>query len=490
MTISSPEERKRSIFITCQGTRGDVQPYQHLGMALQRNGWSVTIGAPPEFGDFITSAGLRYINIGNSPTHTLYNKSVSGGSSSPLKTYMEVKKFFNPSNQEPFTTEWFRRILHACRDIKPDVLILVFTAWCGAAVIPELLGLPTRVVASYPMPMAPSREFAVSMAGSGYSMHFHFLNIMHWRFSELFIVQSIHLKAARRTLEIIKREEAEAGRSLPGAHTVKIDKSLNTSKLSSVFAFSPSLLPKPTDWPSNYHVIGQIDLKGSKDYQPLPEPLQEYLDKCRMSNFHVIYVGFGSLGFFPSEKVTEIFDVVAKTIEELARSMPVRAIIQTALSSTPGKSGRLSISSSDVTANGEKEPAFFVFDDTVDHKALFPQVSLVVSHGGVGTIQAALSSGKPVLSMCCLPTSDQSFWADLASRRRLGPQYFWVKELSVARLMKGMQDGISNLEEYTQNAENIAKAMALEDGISRAMHILEEEACLASASTKTTSYCI
>ena len=61
-----------------------------------------------------------------------------------------------------------------------------------------------REVASYPMPMAPSREFAVSMAGSGYSMHFHFLNIMHWRFSELFIVQSTHLKAARRTLEIMK----------------------------------------------------------------------------------------------------------------------------------------------------------------------------------------------------------------------------------------------------------------------------------------------
>jgi UDP:flavonoid glycosyltransferase YjiC (YdhE family) len=166
MTVSAPKERKKSLLITCQGTRGDVQPYQQLGMTLQHNGWTVTLGAPPEFKDFVESAGLQFIDIGDSPTHTLYKESVSRGLSSPLKTYIDVKKFFNPPNREPFTTEWFRRILRACREMKPDVLMLVFTGWCGAAVIPELLGLQTRVVASYPMPMAPSREFAVSMAGT------------------------------------------------------------------------------------------------------------------------------------------------------------------------------------------------------------------------------------------------------------------------------------------------------------------------------------
>jgi sterol 3beta-glucosyltransferase len=263
---------------------------------------------------------------------------------------------------------------------------------------------------------------------------------------------------------------------LPGADTVKLDKSLNTSKLTSIFAYSPSFLPKPIDWPSNYHVTGQMNHKTSNDYHPLPKPLQEYLDNCRMSNFHVIYVGFGSLGFFPPNKVTEILSLAAKAVEELAKSMPIRAVIQMALSSTPGKNGRLSISSTQSTSNGTKNDAFFTFDDTVDHKALFPQVSLVVSHGGVGTIQTALSSGKPVLSMCCLPTSDQSFWADLASRRKLGPQYFWVKDLTLSRMMKGLKDGVLNLEEYTQNAENMAKAMALEDGISMAAQIVEEEA--------------
>lgn len=477
MTVLAQEKGKRSIFFTCQGTRGDVQPYCHLGQMLQKNGWSVALGAPPEFERFVEKSGLQFVDIGESPTHEMYSKSVSGDSANPLTVYRAVNKFFNPSHGEPFTTEWFRRILRACRDLKPDILVLVFTAWCGAAVIPELLGLKTKVVISYPMPMAPSREFAVSMAGAGYSMTFSFLNVLQWRFSERFIVQKIHWKAAKRTLEIIKQEEHDAGRPLPGARSVSVDKTLNTSHLTFIFAFSPSILPKPLDWPAEYHVVGPLQrAHSSEEYSPLPGHLQEYLDKCRLANLHVIYIGFGSLGFFEENRVTEILNTAAKAVKLLSKTLPVRAVIQTALSSTPGKSGMVSISNKlPGDRTDQSDPAFFVFSETVDHRALFPQVSVVVSHGGIGTLQAALTSGKPVLSMCCLPNSDQSFWADLASRRKLGPKYFWVKELSVKKMTQGIEDAILNLEEYTHNAEYIAKSMALEDGIGSAMAILEKE---------------
>lgn len=39
----------KSIFITCQGTRGDVQPYCNLGASLLERGWRVMLGAPAEF---------------------------------------------------------------------------------------------------------------------------------------------------------------------------------------------------------------------------------------------------------------------------------------------------------------------------------------------------------------------------------------------------------------------------------------------------------
>jgi hypothetical protein len=219
---------------------------------------------------------------------------------------------------------------------------------------------------------------------------------------------------------------------LAGAGKVTLDGSLNTSDATALFAYSPALLPKPLDWPQHYHVVGQLEHRqrgasfgmqtsgrgGVCSPNALPGPLQEYLDRCRQNNHHVVYVGFGSLSFFDPGRVTEILDTVAEAIEQVAAVLPVRAVIQTTLSSTPGKTATMSRAMTDV------ERPFFAFSETVDHRQLFPQASLIVCHGGIGTVQAALAAGKPVLSMCCLPTADQSFWADLVHRRRLGPRWF------------------------------------------------------------------
>lgn len=232
------------------------------------------------------------------------------------------------------------------------------------------------------------------------------------------IVQRIHLEAARRNLEIVCKQEAEIGRELPGAGKVKLDSSLNITGLPAIFAFSPALLPKPADWPANYRVIGQLGRKRSPLdlHKPLPAGLQSYLDDCRKKGHHVIYIGFGSLGFFPKQKVTEILDAAAAAVTQVAAKHPIRAIIQTTLSSTPGKIGEMT--SNAAGGDSQAERPYFTFSESVDHTALFPQTSLVVSHGGIGTVATALASGKPVLSVCCLPTADQSFWADLCHRRK------------------------------------------------------------------------
>jgi sterol 3beta-glucosyltransferase len=236
---------------------------------------------------------------------------------------------------------------------------------------------------------------------------------VQWGLSERLFVQRIHLAAARRSLANVIAAEAAAGRPLPGAATAALDDRLNAGAAPALFAFSPALLPKPADWPGNHHVVGQFLPRSGPAAapKPLPASLQAYLDACRRDSHHVIYIGFGSLGFFAPERVTAILDVVAAAMECLARELPVRAVIQTALSSTPGKTGTLS------AGDGGQHP-YHVFAESVNHAALFPQVSLVVSHGGVGTVATALGAGKPVLSMCCLPTADQSFWADLCFRRK------------------------------------------------------------------------
>ena len=370
----------------------------------------------------MTGHGIEFIDIGPAPSQAQYEQAVTDDAqrsrfTRPMAAYTAAKDLYNPKEKPPFTLKWFQSIVDGCRELNPDILLLVFTSWSGAAAIPQLLGIPTRVVLSYPMPMSSTSEFSVSMAGTGYSLRWQWLNRLQWRISERMIVHKIHFEAAKRNLEIVCKQEAELGKELPGAGKVKLNSSLNILGLPALFAFSPALLPKPADWPANYRVIGQLGRKKSQldTHKPLPIGLQSYLDDCRKKAHHVIYIGFGSLGFFPKEKVTGILDAAAAAVTQVAANHPIRAIIQTTLSSTPGKTGELTAAGAGSSPN---ERPYFTFSESVDHAALFPQTSLVVSHGGIGTVSTALASGKPVLSVCCLPTADQSFWADLCHLRK------------------------------------------------------------------------
>ena len=434
----------------------------------------------------IEGHALEFVDIGPSPTTAQYEAAVSESSQQrytltrPLAAYAAAKELYNPKDKPPFSLPWFRSIAATCRTFQPDILMLVFTSWCGAAVIPALLGLHTRVVVSYPMPLAPTGEFCVPMAGTGHSLGFSWLNRLQWQVSERMIVLKIHLKAAKRNIELFIAEEQAAGRGV-AVPSVSLDDSISSSGLTTLYAFSPSLLSKPADWPAQYHVIGQLGgRKTVATHKPLPPPLQAYLDECRRHSYHVVYIGFGSLGFFPKEKVTFILDTAAAAVSTIAATHPVRAVIQTTLSSTPGKTGTMSASSgggTNITAPGSTQPAaYMTFSETVDHAALFAQTSLVVSHGGIGTVSTALATGKPVLSVCCLPTADQSFWADVCFRRYLGPSWFWVDALTEKKLMDGILDGLGkHFELYTKNAESLAKQMAKERAEQAAIEVLDAE---------------
>lgn len=456
------EEGKKSIFFACQGTRGDVQPYANLGCYLASCNWNVSIGAPPEFKSFIESqpAPLNFVDIGPAPT-VLYEKSVSGkGIGKGLSAYNDAKDLFNPSVGTPFTETWFRKMIQACEILRPDVMVLIFTSLCGAAAIPSMLGLSTKVVLSYPMPMAPTSEFCVSMAGTGFSMCCGAFNKAQWKVSEYMIAKRIHLQAARRIVLSVAKEKG-----LPEVH---LDDSFNLDGAPAIFCYSPALLPKPKDWPSCCHVVGQLSKARSTKVSQvaLPSKLQQYLNTSRAQGFKIIYIGFGSLGFFSEERVTALLDCIASAVKDVAETYKIRAVIQTTLSSRPGKTGCLSLQ--------ENGAPYIDFSETVDHAALFSQVSLVISHGGVGTVQTALGVGTPCLSICCLPTADQSFWADLVYKRKLGPKWFWIDNLDKKRFTNSLRDGIDNLPRYSANAKRMALDMAKEDGLAVTGSILNK----------------
>ena len=52
------------IFLTAMGSRGDVQPILALACALRARGHEATVGAGPDFADWVAELGLAFVPSG------------------------------------------------------------------------------------------------------------------------------------------------------------------------------------------------------------------------------------------------------------------------------------------------------------------------------------------------------------------------------------------------------------------------------------------
>lgn len=206
-------EQQKSILIATQGTRGDVQPLIALGLGLLRAGWSVALSAPGEYCSMVEDYGLLFLDSGRSLQRELHESATGQRlrAAGALTALRATRDFFSVELFESWWVGWggglrgpntteqqqlqrpvpvllaaakptlfqglrtppsspfpptrrFQAISGHCKRLQPDVLLLTsFTALCGAAAIPRLLGLPTRVAVAHPVPMGPTAEFGVGL---------------------------------------------------------------------------------------------------------------------------------------------------------------------------------------------------------------------------------------------------------------------------------------------------------------------------------------
>lgn len=81
------------------------------------------------------------------------------------------------------------------------------------------------------------------------------------------------------------------------------------------YCWSPSLIPRPTDWPHHIHTSGFFFLDLATNYQP-PEDLLKFLD----IEPKPIYIGFGSIAGHDAHRL-------AKLIVDALKETGYRAII-------------------------------------------------------------------------------------------------------------------------------------------------------------------
>jgi UDP:flavonoid glycosyltransferase YjiC (YdhE family) len=205
-----------------------------------------------------------------------------------------------------------------------------------------------------------------------------------------------------------------------------------------LYGMSPTLVPKPADWPDNAFVCGQW-LAPTGQWSP-PAQLSEFLAAGEAP----IYIGFGSMGGFDSRQLLE------SAVGGLAGR---RALFY------PGWSG---VQASDLPPN------IFVIGNT-PHDWLLPRTAVVVHHGGSGTTHSAARAGVP--SVVVPFAGDQFFWADRLRRAGVAATLTGWKALNAASLAEALR--FAEREDVRSRAQGIGERMRAESGLATAIELIE-----------------
>lgn len=335
------------------GSRGDVEPFVWLARAAQEAGHEVRVALP--LSQDVATAGVDAVELGISFADLA--ESLGGGAGAALRSYRERIR--------PAMVRALAEAVDLAVDWQPQVILAhpkVLTAPVAAA----RLGVPWWPAELTPT-LTPTREFPA--AGVAARSLGPWLNRLSYRAVGLAgSMFGSEVDRARRRHGVTGPLPAPAG---------------------TLAAISPTLVPRPADWPATTHETG--DWHGPSGPSTLEPALAAFLDEPRP----FLYAGFGSMtGGDPAGR--------ARAIVAGARAMDHRVLF--------------------VTGWGGLDPSAELHADDVYVSAsvplatVLPRAAAALHHGGAGTVHAATRAGTPSIVVPFL--GDQPFWA--AQLQRIG----------------------------------------------------------------------
>ena len=109
--------------------------------------------------------------------------------------------------------------------------------------------------------------------------------------------------------------------------------------------------------------------------------------------------------------------------------------------------------------------------DNAPHDWLFPKMSAIVHHGGVGTTGAGLRAGVP--NVVIPHFADQQFWGSRVAKLGAGPEPISRKHLSAQRLASAIHATIQD-EGIRSRAAIIGERIKNENGVDRAIDVIHQ----------------
>ena len=210
-----------------------------------------------------------------------------------------------------------------------------------------------------------------------------------------------------------------------------------------LLAYSPSVIPQPSDWPSNVTTTGYWRLSST------PCPVKKRIDDfLELSEERPVYIGFGSM--------------IYENVENMA-SMVISALCRS--------KRRGIISFEERHLEGIFLPENIINVRAVPHDWLFPKMAAVIHHGGAGTTAAALTAGIPAIAIPFF--SDQPFWGELIASIGVGLPPIKKEDLSTQKLLQVIEELTSN-QNLATKARQLGSQLKKENGVGEAVRLIDD----------------
>ncbi len=413
--------KRITVFTT--GTRGDIQPFIPLAQGLQRAGFAVRLTAGSNFKELIEQAGIEF-----APVELDYNKLLL---SPEIQGLMEKGGTGFLSAMLQVFPRAFRMVESAMVDAwnaAPDTDAVLFTAngpW--GYHIAEALRVPAIYVCFQPAARSGEVPSAVALAKPSAPV---INRLSHLAFA---LVTWLPL---RSRFNRWRKESLH----LPPLSLIPPFPSLDQMVMG---AYSPTLSPRPRDWPASWQVVGHWFSDPPPGWQP-PPGLTAFLE----AGPPPLYLGFGSMMTMDEARITKVVSDALKQTQQ--RAVITRGWNNLTESDAPGR--------------------IFLLDQ-VPHAWLFPRMQLVVHHGGGGTTGAGAWSGVP--SMAVPYGADQPFWGWRLHQLGVGPAPILYREVTAQKLAAAIREAAIDPAIH-EAARQVGEKIGAEDGVGRAVEMVRQ----------------
>jgi sterol 3beta-glucosyltransferase len=209
-------------------------------------------------------------------------------------------------------------------------------------------------------------------------------------------------------------------------------------------AFSSQVVPHPADWGDFAQETGYWFLNTPADYHP-PQDLEAFLQ----AGSPPIVISLGS---------------IQRSFQQQTALLLLRALAEA------GQRGIFLASEGGAAPKSDSKD--ILVTGSVSHEWLYPRTAAVIHHGGAGNTASALRAGIP--SIVIPFGGDQFYWGRRLADLHAAVTPLPAKHLTIRRLVKAIRSVVDS-RELGRNAKSISERIRQENGVERAVEIIERE---------------